>query len=300
MSVLIGLTATLAPTIGPTLGGWLTEQYLLALAVPDQRAGRPGGRRRGVDLARHRQAGLVAAPQLRPARAAADGGVPRRAGIRAGGRRPLGLVRRTRRSPGPASLSTVAGVLFFWRMLTQARPAGGTARLHQCQFRVRLAVQLRARHRAVWLGVPACRCFSARVRGYDSLQIGETMFVTGVAMFLSAPIAGQLARRGRSAVMLAIGLVMFGGGLWWMAHLTVELRVLGAVLAAGAARRLDDVHHAAGQPDCAWASAAGSGEERLGALQSDAQPGRRGRAGADQHAWPPRGWPCTAASGRSR
>src|SRR5262249_38392033 len=27
MSVLIGLTATMAPTIGPTLGGWLTEQF---------------------------------------------------------------------------------------------------------------------------------------------------------------------------------------------------------------------------------------------------------------------------------
>jgi DHA2 family multidrug resistance protein len=27
MSVLIGLTATMAPTIGPTLGGWLTDQY---------------------------------------------------------------------------------------------------------------------------------------------------------------------------------------------------------------------------------------------------------------------------------
>ena len=29
--------------------------------------------------------------------------------------------------------------------------------------------------------------FLGRVRGYDSLQIGETMFVTGAAMFLSAP-----------------------------------------------------------------------------------------------------------------
>ena len=27
MSVVIGLTATLAPTIGPTLGGWLTDRY---------------------------------------------------------------------------------------------------------------------------------------------------------------------------------------------------------------------------------------------------------------------------------
>ena len=64
--------------------------------------------------------------------------------------------------------------------------------------------------------------FLARVRGYDSLQIGETMFVTGAAMFLSAPIAGQLARRIDLRVMLAAGLAMFGGGIWWMAHLTID------------------------------------------------------------------------------
>jgi MFS transporter, DHA2 family, multidrug resistance protein len=64
--------------------------------------------------------------------------------------------------------------------------------------------------------------FLARVRGYDSLQIGETMFVTGAAMFMSAPIAGQLARVLDLRIMLAIGLVMFGGGLWWMANLTVD------------------------------------------------------------------------------
>ena len=52
-----------------------------------------------------------------------------------------------------------------------------------------------------------------RVRGYDSLQIGETMFVTGAAMFLAAPIAGQLTRVMDLRVMLAIGLAMFGGGL---------------------------------------------------------------------------------------
>jgi DHA2 family multidrug resistance protein len=64
--------------------------------------------------------------------------------------------------------------------------------------------------------------FLGRVRGYDSLQIGETMFVTGAAMFLSAPVAGQLARVLDLRVMLAIGLLMFGGGLWWMAELTVD------------------------------------------------------------------------------
>ena len=37
--------------------------------------------------------------------------------------------------------------------------------------------------------------YLAQVRGYDALMIGETMFVTGVAMFLTAPIAGRLSRR---------------------------------------------------------------------------------------------------------
>lgn len=64
--------------------------------------------------------------------------------------------------------------------------------------------------------------FLARVRGYNSLQIGETMFVTGAAMFLSAPVAGNLARLIDLRVMLAVGLAMFGTGLWWMANLTTE------------------------------------------------------------------------------
>ena len=34
--------------------------------------------------------------------------------------------------------------------------------------------------------------YLAQVRGYDALMIGETMFVSGLVMFVSAPIAGQL------------------------------------------------------------------------------------------------------------
>jgi DHA2 family multidrug resistance protein len=64
--------------------------------------------------------------------------------------------------------------------------------------------------------------FLGRVRGYDSLQIGQTMFVTGLFMFVSAPIAGRLVAVMDLRLMLAIGLAMFGAGLWWMAHLTVD------------------------------------------------------------------------------
>ena len=37
--------------------------------------------------------------------------------------------------------------------------------------------------------------YLAQIRGYDALMIGETMFVSGLAMFLSAPIAGQLSEK---------------------------------------------------------------------------------------------------------
>ncbi|MCB1488515.1 MAG: DHA2 family efflux MFS transporter permease subunit, partial [Bauldia sp.] len=51
--------------------------------------------------------------------------------------------------------------------------------------------------------------FLARVRGYDSLEIGTTMFVTGAFMMLTAPIAGNLAQRIDPRVMMSFGLAMF-------------------------------------------------------------------------------------------
>jgi DHA2 family multidrug resistance protein len=48
------------------------------------------------------------------------------------------------------------------------------------------------------------------------------MFVTGAAIIPVGADRGQLARVMDLRVMLAIGLLMFGGGLWWMAELTVD------------------------------------------------------------------------------
>ena len=52
------------------------------------------------------------------------------------------------------------------------------------------------------------------------MQIGETMFVTGLAMFIASPIAGRLSATLDKRRMLAAGLFMFGISLWWLAHLT--------------------------------------------------------------------------------
>ncbi len=37
--------------------------------------------------------------------------------------------------------------------------------------------------------------YLGRIRGYDSLMIGETMFVTGLCMFFTAPVAGMLSQK---------------------------------------------------------------------------------------------------------
>jgi DHA2 family multidrug resistance protein len=52
--------------------------------------------------------------------------------------------------------------------------------------------------------------FLARVRGYDSLQIGETMFVTGMFQMMTAPFAGQLAARLDSRWMVGFGMALLG------------------------------------------------------------------------------------------
>ncbi len=44
-------------------------------------------------------------------------------------------------------------------------------------------------------GLPISSVYLAQIRGYNALMIGETMFVSGVAMFLSAPLVGQLMNR---------------------------------------------------------------------------------------------------------
>jgi len=62
--------------------------------------------------------------------------------------------------------------------------------------------------------------YLGRIRGYDSLMIGETMFVSGLAMFLTAPIAGFLANRLDLRLLMGIGFAGFAAGTWMMSHLT--------------------------------------------------------------------------------
>ncbi len=64
--------------------------------------------------------------------------------------------------------------------------------------------------------------FLGRIRGYDSMMIGETMFVSGAAMFLTAPVAGFLSSKLDPRVMMMIGFAGFASGTFLMTQMTAD------------------------------------------------------------------------------
>ena len=64
--------------------------------------------------------------------------------------------------------------------------------------------------------------YLGRVRGYDALMIGETMFVSGLAMFVTAPIAGKVSTKIDLRAMMVIGFISFAAGTWSMTYVTAD------------------------------------------------------------------------------
>ncbi|PJG49308.1 MFS transporter [Sphingobium sp. LB126] len=62
--------------------------------------------------------------------------------------------------------------------------------------------------------------YLARVRGYDSLQIGTTVFVVGLAQLMSTFIAATLSQRIDMRWMITAGLSLFAGSLWLTSSMT--------------------------------------------------------------------------------
>ncbi|AWN35600.1 DHA2 family efflux MFS transporter permease subunit [Methylobacterium radiodurans] len=220
VSPMIGLVATLAPTIGPTVGGYLTDLFswhwlFLINIVP------------GifvtvstwflVDFDR---------PNLDLLKSFDWAGLAFMAGF-------LGCLEYVLEE-GPnhdwlqdeavfvcALVCSVSALLFFWRVFTARQPivdlrafsdrnfAGG------CVFSFVMGIGL---YGLTYL-YPV---YLARVRGYSALQIGETMFVSGLCMFATAPIAGKLSAKLDPRVMMALGFSGFALGTWIVTGLTKD------------------------------------------------------------------------------
>jgi DHA2 family multidrug resistance protein len=64
--------------------------------------------------------------------------------------------------------------------------------------------------------------FLGRVRGYNSLEIGTTVFVTGIAQILSTVIAARLSTRVDQRIVISFGLTLFASSLFLTSHMTSE------------------------------------------------------------------------------
>src|SRR5271168_3820125 len=64
--------------------------------------------------------------------------------------------------------------------------------------------------------------YLGRVRGYDSLQIGTTVFVVGCSQLLSTVIAARLSEAVDRRLVITVGLSLFAFSLWLTSHLTAQ------------------------------------------------------------------------------
>ncbi len=216
----IGLIATLAPTIGPTVGGYLTDifswHWLFLINIVPGIAVTVGAWTL-IDFDK---------PNFAMARNFDWTGMAVLAVF-------LGTLEYILEE-GPSedwlnshliltliAACTVSGALFFWRSFTQKYPLVEFGAFKNRNFASGSFFSF-----TMGIGLYGLTflypVYLARVHNYSALMIGETMFVTGVAMFLTAPIAGRLSAKVDPRIMIGAGFAGFALGTWQASAITVD------------------------------------------------------------------------------
>jgi DHA2 family multidrug resistance protein len=116
-------------------------------------------------------------------------------------------------------VSAIASVFFFWRVLTFRQPIVDLRTFLNRNFALGSFYTFvigTGLYGATYL-IPL---FLAQVRGYNAWQIGETVVVTGLVQMLMSPFTAHIARTLDLRVMLAIGMALFAVAIYMTAGLT--------------------------------------------------------------------------------
>jgi DHA2 family multidrug resistance protein len=118
-----------------------------------------------------------------------------------------------------AGISFVSAIAFFWRVLTAQVPIVDLRAFANRNFAVGCVLQF-----CIGIGLYGLTYvyprYLAEIRGYSAMQIGETMFVSGITMFLMAPVVGRLMLKIDLRYIIAFGLVVFALGSYQMTWIT--------------------------------------------------------------------------------
>lgn len=217
---ILGMVSVLAPTLGPTVGGWLTEAVgwrsifyinivpgalVTVLAISVIKVDRPNFKMlKTIDYSH-----LVAmAVFLGGLEFVLEEG-PRKQWF------------EDSHIAIAAWVSLVAFALFIERSfrsggpIVKLTPFRNPTFAFACVFNLVIGFGLYA---STYL-IPV---FLGRVRGYNSLEIGTTVFVTGIAQILSTVIAAWLSTRVDQRIVISFGLTLFAASLFLTSHMTSE------------------------------------------------------------------------------
>lgn len=214
----VGALASLAPTLGPTVGGWITDHFswhwlffinlgpglfvtiVVPLLVKIDRA--------DLGLIKHADYLGIALMSLF-----------------------LGCLEYTLEE-GPrlgwlgdqvilttAWISGLAGVGFLWRSMSYAHPIVDLRALKDRNFALGCLFSF-ITGIGIFATIYLTPLFLGRVRGFSALEIGLAVFSTGVFQILSIPLYSYLANRVDLRWLMMAGLAMFALSMWNFAPIT--------------------------------------------------------------------------------
>jgi DHA2 family multidrug resistance protein len=120
---------------------------------------------------------------------------------------------------GAAIVSAVSACLFFWRVLTYRQPIIDLRAYRIRNFAIGSLFTFIVGI-GLYCGTYIVPLFLAEVRGFSSLQIGMTVVVTGCGSLMVSPFTTYIARKIDLRIMLAIGLGTFALSMYLTAGLT--------------------------------------------------------------------------------
>lgn len=118
-------------------------------------------------------------------------------------------------------VTLLSGVGFFWRSFTSSNPIVNLRVFANGNFAAGCIIAFVVGF-SMYGMVYLLPLYLGRVRGFNSLQIGHVMMVMGLAMFSSAPFVGRLMQKMDTRAMVAGGMFIAAIGVWLNSHMTVE------------------------------------------------------------------------------
>ena len=119
-----------------------------------------------------------------------------------------------------ALVSLVGGMVFFWRVFTVETPIVDLKPFGTPTFAIGAGLGF-VLGVGLFSSVFLTPLFLGSVRGYNALQIGHTMFVQGVVMFIAGPIVGRFGRTLQDPRIFGmIGFLLVALSCYLQAHLT--------------------------------------------------------------------------------